>query len=129
MVWKSIIFTFCLIKSSAHDQSECTNIFHSYLKKVLDQYETFKSIWPFTYCFKIRIIILSGQHRNKYCLREYGCWQKQHCNILRSFQTVLEAFLQLWEVTVHGFSGISKDLHKKNSVMESRFINVAKRHV
>ena len=25
MVWKSIIFTFCLIKSWSHDQSECTN--------------------------------------------------------------------------------------------------------
>ena len=39
MVWESIIFTFCLIKSSSHDKSECTNIFHSKLK-VLDQYET-----------------------------------------------------------------------------------------
>ena len=28
MVWKSIIFTFCLIKSWSHDQSECTNILH-----------------------------------------------------------------------------------------------------
>ena len=27
----------------------------------------------------------------------------------------------------HGFSGISKKLLKKNSVMESRFITVAKR--
>ena len=26
MVWNSIIFTFCLIKSRSHDQSECTNI-------------------------------------------------------------------------------------------------------
>ena len=41
MVWKSIILTFCLIKSSSHDQSEYTNIFHSYLKKVLDQSEAF----------------------------------------------------------------------------------------
>ena len=29
MVSKSISFTFCLIKSWSHDQSECTNIFHS----------------------------------------------------------------------------------------------------
>ena len=28
MVWKSIIFNFCLIKSWSHDQSECTNIPH-----------------------------------------------------------------------------------------------------
>ena len=37
MVWKSIIFTFCLIKSWSHDQSECTNIFHSQQKEVLNQ--------------------------------------------------------------------------------------------
>ena len=24
MVWKSIVFTFCLIKSWSHDQSKCT---------------------------------------------------------------------------------------------------------
>ena len=29
MAWKSIIFTFCLIKSWSHDQGECTNIFHN----------------------------------------------------------------------------------------------------
>ena len=36
MVWKSIIFTFCLIKSWLHDQSECTNIFRNLLKEVRD---------------------------------------------------------------------------------------------
>ena len=29
IVWESIIFTFCLIKSWSHDHSECTNISHN----------------------------------------------------------------------------------------------------
>ena len=33
MVWKPIIFTFCLIKSWSHDQSEYTNIFCNKLKE------------------------------------------------------------------------------------------------
>ena len=45
------------------------------------------------------------------------------------FQTVLQAFLYFWEEAVHGFSGISKTLFKKNSMMESKFINVAMRHI
>ena len=45
------------------------------------------------------------------------------------FQTVLQAFLYLWEEAVHRFSRISKTLFKKNSMMESRFINVAMRHI
>ena len=32
MVWKFIIFTFCLIKSWSHDQSECTKISQSNTK-------------------------------------------------------------------------------------------------
>ena len=51
-----------------------------------------------------KIITMSGQHRNKYCLKRV-------------------------EVADHGFSGISKNLLKKNSVMESSFINVAKRRI
>ena len=35
----------------------------------------------------------------------------------------------LWEVAVYGFSGIFKKILKKNSVMKSRFINVAKRRI
>ena len=33
MLWKSIIFIFCLIKSRSHDQSECTNIFQKLAEK------------------------------------------------------------------------------------------------
>ena len=47
---------------------------------------------------------MSGRHRNKYCLKRV-------------------------EVADHGFSGISKNLLKKNSVMESSFINVEKRRI
>ena len=28
MVWKPIVYTFCLLESWSHDQSECTNISH-----------------------------------------------------------------------------------------------------
>ena len=32
MVWRSIIFTFCLVQPWPHDQSECTNNSHSKTK-------------------------------------------------------------------------------------------------
>ena len=50
-------------------------------------------------------------------------------NFFATFQAVLQAFLYFWEEAVHGFSGISKTLFKKNSMMESKFINVAIRHI
>ena len=46
-----------------------------------------------------------------------------------SFQTVLQTFLQLSEVAAHRFSGISKKILKKNSMMKSGFVNVAKRRI
>ena len=39
---------------------------------------------------------------------------------------MLQAFLQPCEAVVHGYFGISKKRLKKNSVMKSSFINVAK---
>ena len=44
------------------------------------------------------------------------------------FQTVLQAFFIALR-TIHGFSGISQILIQKNSVMDSGFINFAKRHI
>ena len=50
-------------------------------------------------------------------------------NSITIFSDRFRQYFKLWEVAVHGFSGISEDLLKKNSVMESRLINVAKRRI
>ena len=100
MVCKSMRFTFCLIKSCSHDQSECTNIFHSKLKEVWDQHETFRFIWQF----------LSERHRNKYSLtlKEFNCisqsyhssfsyiirWSDFQRNSLQRVQLLIETVLQ-----------------------------------
>ena len=101
MVWKSTIFTFCLIKSWSHDQSECTNIFHSWLKRERerDLKSTAADINSIT-LFYINTVASRRSHCIDVSGNIYGCllWIFPRDAFLRheffrSFQTVLQAFL------------------------------------
>ena len=45
MVWKSMVFALCLLKSWLSDQKECTNIFHSGTRLLAGRCQ--RSTWDF----------------------------------------------------------------------------------
>ena len=63
MIWKTIIFTFCLLQTRTHDQSECTNVSHS--KAQFLPWGNLRSTWYFTLVYGDLQTILRFR-KNKY---------------------------------------------------------------